>query len=343
MNKATVVEAKGKTYRQIGRCIGEALKEAIANIVLKELKIPTSYMTPAHQQMLERLQRNLSKHAPNLLEEMQGIAEASGLSFRDILTYNCIAEMWRVKGNCTAIGFCDAPEGVLIGKTNDIGEGKEHYHVGHRFTFPNGFRALIFTWPGTVWGNAGVNEEGLGWGGASVPSEAFNEDGLPSNTLHRLVLERCRSVEEALNFYERAPFMCHPFNAVLGDGKGRLVAVERDVKVMAVHEPSDGALFVTNHWCAPYLEPFCTASPALMENSRHRYANLQRLVREIPHTLEGMKRILQDHSKPGAICQHGDDEAKMHTSVAYIVVPAERAILFAYGKPCSVPFERFVL
>lgn len=336
------IEVEGGTHREMGRCIGEALSERIIAI-LEELKIPDSYSTAGHERMRGRLRANLSKQAPHLLEEMEGIAEGAKLPFNHILTYNVIAEMWRVKEGCTAVGFCDAPEGVVVGKTNDIGEGKEHYHVGHRFTFPNGRRALIFTWPGTVWLNAGVNDDGLVLGGASVPSAAMNEKGLPANALQRLVLEQCISVDEAVEFCRDATFMCHPFNIVVGDVHDRLVGIERDVYAMSVREPKNGAVFVTNHWASPELRPLCTATPDVLENSRHRFSNLERLVKELPHTLKDMMELLKDHAKPGAICQHGDDPAKMHTSVAYVMVPRERAIYFAYGKPCRVPFERLFL
>ena len=81
----------------------------------------------------------------------------------------------------------DTPVGTIIGKNNDIGENKAKYHIPHRYAFPDGHKALIFTWPGTVWANAFVNESGLAFGGASVGSAAIDPAGFPSNFVFRVV------------------------------------------------------------------------------------------------------------------------------------------------------------
>jgi hypothetical protein len=52
--------------------------------------------------------------------------------------------------------------------------------------------------------------------------------------------------------------------------------------------------------------------------------------------LEGVKSILAYHADWGSICQHGNGPAQMHTSASYVVIPKERRIDFAYGRPCQV-------
>jgi len=323
----------------MGRQIGEQLRDYIPPI-LDELKILENYSRPAHREQAQRLLRNMHRDAPHLVEEMEGIAEGSGIAFETILTYNSIAEMWRAEG-CTDVGFADAPEGVVIGKTNDIGENKAHYHIPHLLTPRAGERLLFCTWPGTVWVNAGVNESGLGIASASVASKEMEPEGIISNSVYRLAIERARDLEQGLRFLREVRFMCHPFNVVLGDAHGGLAAVERTVFKMAVRRPESGGVFAANHWEEAETAPLCTIPEPVLSNSKRRHENLRRLVRTAPHTVEGMMAIVRDHNPSGGVCQHGD--AGMHSSAGYVVVPAQRRIWFAYGRPCEVEFERYEL
>lgn len=143
--------------------------------------------------------------------------------------------------------------------------------------------------------------------------------------------------EEVTALLLRIPISGHPPNLVVGDERG-FFAVEYSTYEYAVRKPRDGMVAVTNHFVS-------LSGPKrpeeLQGNSKVRYKNLLRIVPEGPRTPERAMEVLGDHSEPGAICQHG--QAGMHTSVAYVVVPSERAIYFAYGKPCRVPFEKYEL
>ena len=332
------VHARGAP-REMGRQIGEQLRDYIPPI-LEELKIPENYSKPAHHEQGRRLLGNMCRDAPHLAEEMEGIAEGSGIPFETILTYNSIAEMWRAEG-CTDVGFADAPEGVVIGKTNDIGEHNAHYHIPHLVKPERGDRMLFFTWPGTVWVNAGVNESGLGIASASVASTEMEPEGVISNSVYRLAIERARDVREGLRFLHEVRFMCHPFNVVIGDAAGGLAAVERAVFKMAVRRPEGGAVYAANHWEEAETAPLCTIPEPVLSNSKRRHENLRRLASTVPHTVEGMMSIIRDHNARGGVCQHGD--AGMHSSAGYVVVPGQRRIWFAYGRPCEVEFEAYEL
>ena len=176
----------GGPYRRIGRTVGEALGEDI-RWILGEIDIG-KYRTEAHRRVVEGQNEILKGIHPGLYEEMEGIAEGAEVELYDILAYNYLPEMWRV-GGCSAFAF-EAPGGAIFGKTNDIGENKERYHVPIRYTLPGGRRMLVFTWPGTVWVNAVVTEEGLAKVGASGPAVPPRTDGLCSNVAGRVLVER---------------------------------------------------------------------------------------------------------------------------------------------------------
>ena len=68
-------------------------------------------------------------------------------------------------------------------------------------------------------------------------------------------------------------------------------------------------------------------------NSRARAENAERLAERLAWTVDGLKRFLGDHARPGAICQHG--QAGLHTSFAVILVPKQRALIAVEGYGCE--------
>lgn len=72
---------------------------------------------------------------------------------------------------------------------------------------------------------------------------------------------------------------------IVGDAQGNVAAIEIEVYRQALREAENGAVFTTNAWFAPELADDNATEPAreaVIANSRDRFANLQRLVREVP-------------------------------------------------------------
>lgn len=338
-----IVTASGSHY-EVGRQVGIALRDSIRWCMEKTLR-PDLRKREDVKWVRSRLEENMMAVCPELLEEMRGIAAGAGLPYKDILTYNCIGDISHIgnesKSECSNIAFVDTERGPAIGKTNDIGENAERYHALHRLEFNNGRRLLNVTWPGTIWANAAVNDQGLAYGGTSVVSKDSNPEGIISNALLRLVVQRCASVPEAVEMLKKIPVMYQSANLTFADAQGNLVVVEKSPTRTVVRRPRKGAIFATNHWITAKMKEILNGDKQLLENSRARFKNFTRLVKERKlHSVERIKEILRDHSSPGAICQHGP---YMHTSVAYVILPHERALLFSYGKPCKNEFEEFRL
>jgi len=344
MHEFPIIGVRGKNHREMGRVLGEQLESAIRDI-LAEQGIPEKFDSAAQEALISNsFQQRMRRYAPELLEEMKGIAEGTGIPTKQIFIYNDLPEMWQANAfvpsaaqGCTALGFQDSPMGPIIGKNNDIGENKAKYHIPHRYTFPDGSRALIFTWPGTVWANAFVNQWGLSCGGASVTSATVDPSGLPSNFKNRIVAQRANGVEKALEIEQALPISSHAYTAVLADEK-RLVGLEVGVGGLAVIEPSKAACWGVNHFTQPDMPARQKLAAQLMANSWARWARLEELANSTDHTVEGVKSILAYHAEWGSICQHGKGPSGMHTSASYVMIPTQRRIEFAYGKPCETPW-----
>ena len=73
-----------------------------------------------------------------------------------------------------------------------------------------------------------------------------------------------------------------------------------------------------------------------------RYERLAVLTQAAPRDVAGMQAILRDHTQPGAICQHGGP-ADLHTTAAFVIVPAAGEFYMAAGCPCQHPFLRYTV
>jgi isopenicillin-N N-acyltransferase like protein len=324
-------------HRSLGRGMGLAFHDTI-NRIVGEMRVAEK-LTPASVGRLHAMEERVGRAYPHLLEEMAGIAEGAGLDYLHVLAYNMLTS---VQWACTNVAFRDGESGPIIGKTNDIGEDRAYYHVAAHLQFPSGASILHFTWPGTVWSNAGINGHGIAQAGASVDTESVDCRGLESNLLQRAILEGSSCLEDAVEIGMSYPAKNHAINLTLADGEN-VVVLEKGVGESALRFPRGGAIFATNHWITPRMAQVCRGSSAEFEqNTRARWANLERLVAESrgDHSVARMKQILSDHSDRGAICQHGPF---MHTSVAYVLEPGARRAEFAFGRPCQAEFRRFTM
>jgi isopenicillin-N N-acyltransferase-like protein len=292
--------------------------------------------------LFDAVSANMSSHAPHMLEEMEGIAEGSGLPYRDVLALNALADIWKVHEFCTATAWSDTPDGAVIGKTNDIGQNKEKYHQPFARRSGDGIAAIWATWPGTVWANCFVNDAGLAFGGASLGMEARNLDGVPSNCMLRLIMDECANGAEVLELYQRVPAMHHPAHIVLAEASGDVTALELTPEgVFVCQPPGSSVVRGTNHFCPGPYEGRDTNTPELLENSRRRFDNLGRLAQSLPHTVDGMLELVQDHDASGQICQH--DNTGMWSSTGYVAIPGDRCMLIGHGQPCEATYKEHVL
>jgi isopenicillin-N N-acyltransferase-like protein len=322
----------------VGRQIGERLAEPITNL-LARLCIPQRFSSEDHRERLASMLHNIERIAPHLVAEMEGIAAGADVPADDIFMLNCLVELACVQ--CSVFGFADAPGGPLIGKTDDLGPGETTTYAVCVEDVPGKAQILHVTWPGTVWGGPGVNERGVGFAAASVATGEWNEAGLPSNMVSRIMLENARDLDEAIETLMELPLACHPFNCVIADEE-RMVALERSVYKTAVRELEDGAVWATNHFLSPDLAELVTRPQEQMDDSRARYEKLSRRVNEKEHSVRGAQEILMDHTQPGAVCRHGEDHG-MVTRAATIIRPRARVVWLALGRPCESKFRPYQL
>ena len=113
-----VFECRG-SHRDIGRTIGEVLRDEIQAHI--DGFLPSENEAP--NKKIEKFRESLVRFLPRVLEQFEGMAEASGIPERRILELNLpvgIVEP-NLEQECSNVVFADGSDGPLWGKNNEGG------------------------------------------------------------------------------------------------------------------------------------------------------------------------------------------------------------------------------
>lgn len=299
-----VVHAGGAP-RERGRVQGEALRPAIAAAMgcWKENLAATTGFDP--EVYLDRFVAAtaflpaIERWAPHLLEEVRGIGEGAGVSFRDIYAYQLMDEEWLYRRDLRRAAKETAEHCSVIATAGELGsrtllaqnmdlpkyyDGSQTLlHVRHE---EGDLEALVFTAAGLL-GLTGLNSNGVGICCNTLGQLSHAREGLPVAFVVRRALE-ASSLERAAGFVQAITHASGQ-NYVLG-GPGRVVDFECSSGKVVQYAPGSIRLFHTNHPLAnddlpgngTLIQPVRTtevgAQPAALSNSEQRYAYLEREV-----------------------------------------------------------------
>lgn len=327
------------TPYEMGRQHGEAFADLVEAAI--QMVLPEGRFADDHKaRVLAQVERNMDRVFPEALEELHGIADGANVPYDDLLAYNSCQELGRMQQGCTNFVLVTSEHGLVHYKSNDVSLEALKFHVYLEGHPDSGHDFIGVTWAGTVWMNAGINEAGVTYGGGSLQNTDSDWDrGLPANVVLRYFLQYPDDVEGALALVERTPIMCHGHNMVFTDPADNAVVVERTPTAMGVRRRDDHAIWASNHCLVDDVKPMLRSdNETFLANSHGRYDLLERLTAEQPHSLEQVIAIARAHADPVSMCQHGP---VMHSVIGYVMIPAERRMLIAYGRPCENEFVEY--
>jgi len=230
--------------RERGRRYGHLFKDAIRAFLDKEI-YGAFAKKPANRDDFLRYAaaciKPIAKQAPIVMEELEGMAEGSGLSLEEQVLVTCHEELWHqgllpTASHCTAIA-CGPPDtcdgNSYVGQNWDWMTrlyGLSRVLLWKRTEGPS---VIGYAYPG-LWIGAGLNSAGVALCWTSTPSVGIPGPrvGLPSYVLiaHMLYQE---TLDAAIDVARRAGHAGW-FTFVLADGQGRLANVEGSPREMAV-------------------------------------------------------------------------------------------------------------
>lgn len=228
--------------RERGRQYGAKFKDAIHDFLDTELYKPFAKDAGKRDELLRyagRCLAEIKKYSPTLTDELEGIAEATGLRVEELVLSNLHEEVHYQLPlpveHCTAVaaGPPDTADGnSYVGQTWDWMEsvyGKSSVLLWKR---PEGASVLAYAYPGLGVG-AGLNSAGVAlcWtsAGPRGPGPAV---GIPSYLLIAQMLY-ADSLKAAVDEARRAR-LAGWFTFVMADGKGNLANLEGSPKELIV-------------------------------------------------------------------------------------------------------------
>ncbi len=267
------------------------------------------------------------RFAPDLVEEIRGVAAGARISFAEALLLNVRGEVLGVADEgCTAFAVgCSltADGGVLAGQNSDQAAWNLEVMVVLSVRPDHGPPALLCTHAGLI-GYHGCNAAGVGQFANAVPASGRRGRGMPHYLMKRRLLAQA-SVDDCLAVM-RQVMVASPGNYVLADRGGRLLDVELTTEAVETLAPQGDMIVHANHYEHPRLHAYNAAMKRL-SGSAGRAARLAALIgRQAGRvTVASMQAALADQaSQPEAICS---DDGSHGMTVASLVAEVDHGRL----------------
>ena len=288
---------------------------------------------------------------PELVAEMEGIADGAAVPFKDIWNINAHLDLfvWNRTAEASQqlqeLPGCSSHAVVsqgssLLGWNGDDLSAWMNTGVVVRGSPDDGRPPFVyFSWAGTI-GRPGLSHA-LAVGANSVPPTAgHRSDGLLYNMVCRKLLE-CRSTQDAIATMDRI-HTCSAMNYMLADKSGEVADIETNGRELRVLRPDRGSnhLLHTNHYLHPDHEQ-SNASDApcpRLQTAREMYA------RSLPQNVDSIFEVLstepvyQSPRRPGNV-QHSETVVSMVAQLAD-ERSGEAALFVARGRAGDVPVVR---
>ncbi len=357
-----VIEIAGSHF-EMGRQYGEQCRELIRDLAAQSdgIFVPQQELWEEAHQAMAAAQPAVAAAAPELLEEVEGIAAATNLSFDEVFRLSCSAEMgqWRgcmaqrsavsISDECTSFA-ARTQDGTLVAWNMDWYQKLLPYIVLLKGR-PEGQPAfLAFALAGSV-GRPGLSEHiaiaanQLPYRPTATPPEAGPEwagPGVPYCFLSRMLLQQ-ESTSAALELLERTRRMAC-LNYTLGDTTGDICCVETTPAEQAVLRSEENFVTHANSYHSPKFQGLPEAEreerdPRAYTAHALLLAAGDRLDRETITSAQ----TYHFPGESGGICIHrefGDRPAI--TLLSFVAAVGSGRMWAAYGSPCQhefLPYE----
>ena len=347
------------THRQIGRQFGEACADAIhvhRDLALTRLRDRSGIAPERALADALRYRPFVVEHAAFFDEEIQGVAEGSGISLAEAYLLQLRAELAVGTGKahngddndeCTT--FAVLPEATadgspLIGQNADLPAFYKEIGVIVEIVPDDAPSVLMLTPAGQV-SYIGINDRGLGVFANYLTCDGWRL-GFPRYLFSRLALTK-ETVDDAIAAIRAVP-RASSRNLIMLDAHGTAADLETTPTRDARLDPRDGLLAHSNHYVAPELESEERSPERQVANSRVRLDRMEDLLRHHRGTLDigGMQTILRDRDcTPDALCRlPGDDPSSDFITFASVIAePSKGRMAVAVGPPNEHPYRDYAL
>lgn len=368
-NEIVIVELAG-TPRERGRIYGETAKALIAEVVVR-WKDDLGNFKPCNFSKYDNSEayleaflsqtnylKGIEKWAPELLEEVKGIAEGSGQAFETILGLQLIDEEWlfglscqlgKPTNKCTAFGVPRQNQrSGFAGQNMDVPSWVEGLQVLLRIMpTEKSSEALIFSVAGVI-GLNGMNSSGLGITCNTLAQLTSSIDGLPVSFIVRSIL-RCQTLDHAEQFLRSIKHASGQNYILSSRNEMRCFECSAHKVVRYIPEHNQGRVFHTNH---PLVNDDISELSVAKNHNRNSNARLNSISTRLGEikqvtTLEAIKTALSAHDNLAHPVSRQITPDNIGNSIGYtagasIYEFSEKSRLhLSAGPPCQTDFKVF--
>lgn len=345
------------THEQIGLQYGSACKELIKKNLDLSMHRLQEHTNATREQILNttlQYQPYVLRYTPFLDEEIQGVAESTGLRLEEIYFLQLRAEIQAAffSANeqnpgmeCTS--FAISGEGTsdrspFGGQNADLPAFYSDICVVVEIN-PDDQPAVLMVTPAGQVSYIGMNRSGLCTFANYLVCAGWRE-GFPRYCLTRLALthDHVSDAERSLLEVQRASSR----NILMVDARGEMVDLELAVQRYGRLTTTDGRLIHSNHFLSPDVLGEERASTGDQINSQQRLARMQQLIDGEFGSLDvdRLKGYLRDRQTyPDAVCiEPGDPGQGDEMTVASVIAePAGGCLWAAVGPPSRNAYQRY--
>jgi len=341
-----MLEVEG-SYYDIGYAIGDNFKDRIKKGFDRRAEWFESmkeFCKNDRDNYIDKLKEESEKHFPDIMEELRGMADGSGIPFDDLFLFNVKAEIGAKMAaekpdvaGCSTIHLSDSTHKWLFhNEDGNVAYADLMYVV--KATTPSGVTILALTYPGHLMGNGpSMNSNGIVQTTNYIGSAIYKK-GVPRYFLNRAPLE-AETLDEAVRLSTYTP-RAFAYHHNLGSFKEkRLLSVEVTPDNYQVEEPR-GIYFHTNHLILPETKDYPQDTAYVNSSSMSRFTVItgetDSLMTRIRICEEDIISILSSHKgAPYSPCRHPDGEIEGITlSTAFFDL--DNGIMRIYkGNPCN--------
>ncbi|HQX50561.1 MAG TPA: C45 family autoproteolytic acyltransferase/hydrolase [Planctomycetaceae bacterium] len=334
--------------RELGRQLGEQARDEIRGFCAVALERVNKTVTISRERAYDIARRSgefANEFRPDLIQELQGTAEAAGVTLDDLLMLQVRNQYQPEKAEaCTSISFSPSAgirSGPIVAQTWDSDPALDEFTIVLTRQ-PEGKPAFISCTQAGLISYMGMSEAGIATCINTLPAPSRGV-GVPHYFILREMYE-ATSLDAAVASLERA-HRAIPVNIMMSTPQGP-ADLEATVDTVHVLRPNESASCVThtNHCVHSDLLPINDDFPELAQ-SYGRKRRIDELLssgdRDID--LDRIKTLLSDHENyPRSICRHVSNDPDCgfwETVFAIIIEPDQRRMHITRGTPCDHPFE----
>ncbi len=350
MSSIPVIELDRPDSKNLGKAYGEAACSIIKKLlkIYKELfRKNTEFTWDKIISLLDPYIAKTKAFAPDIIDEIQGIATGANLSFKDIFALNARSEILFDLNICTnecsalvALPESTKDRATILAQNWDWNKEVESCQVILKISQRENIPPIVtFTEAGQL-SKIGMNGAGIGLVVNTLGADRSCV-GIPWIFISRRILESNR-LTQAMGYVLGSP-KGHSMNFLIAHKDGEVVNIETSCIENHIIFPNENFMAHTNHYiksCAGFKD---IKTNDYNPSTYIRLHRMKKLLNQMDEKIDvkDIQDILKDHfDHPFSVCLHDIDEFPPATIVSktclsIVMDLSEKTIFYTRGNPCQ--------